>query len=181
MELSSTASKFILHWGEMGSRWGINRTVAQVHALLYVTAKPMNAEEIAATLQVARSNVSNSLRELQSWGIIRTVHRLGDRRDYYESMSDVWEMARIIAAERKSRELDPTIEAVRECVSEVDAVPGNQSPEATRLRAMLEFLDAVSETYEQLERLPTSALRGVTGLSKKLPFLFGSDPRGKEE
>src|SRR4051794_19919838 len=105
--LSPVAEKFILHWGEMGTRWGINRTVAQIHALLFLSPRPMHAEEIAATLGVARSNVSTSLRELQNWGIVRVVHVLGDRRDHFESMKDVWEMFRVILDERKKRETDP--------------------------------------------------------------------------
>lgn len=176
MELGTTASKFILHWGEMGARWGINRTVAQVHALLYVTGKPLNAEEISETLKVARSNVSTSLRELQSWGIVRTVHRLGDRRDYFESLEDVWEMARIIAAERKRRELDPTVEAVRQCVAELD---GEDSTEARRLRAMLDFLETTSETYDQLAHVPTPALRRLASLGKGLPSFLRRE--GKED
>src|SRR5712692_10282374 len=116
--LSPVAQKFILHWGEMGARWGVNRTVAQVHALLYLSPRPLTAEEIAAALSVARSNVSTSLRELQSWGVVKIVHVLGDRRDYFESMKDVWEMARIVLDGRKQREIDPTLAALRECVVE---------------------------------------------------------------
>src|SRR6266849_4753978 len=116
--LAPVEQKFILHWGEMGARWGVNRTVAQLHALLYLSPQPLPAEEIATTLAVARSNVSTSLRELQSWGIVRVVHVLGDRRDYFESMKDVWEMARVVLDERKQREIDPTLQALRECVAE---------------------------------------------------------------
>src|SRR6187397_1947791 len=106
--------KFILHWGEMGARWGINRTVGQIHALLYLSPRPMNAEEIADTLGVARSNVSTSLKELQNWGIVRIAHVMGDRRDHFESMKDVWEMFRTILDERKKRETDPTLQLLRE-------------------------------------------------------------------
>src|SRR4029077_734317 len=107
--LTPVAQKFILHWGEMGTRWGINRTVAQVHALLFVAPKPLPADEISTTLAVARSNVSTSLRELQGWGIVRVVHVLGDRRDHFESIKDVWEIFRIVSEERKRREIDPTL------------------------------------------------------------------------
>src|SRR5262245_21271727 len=100
MELTPAMQKFILHWGEMGTRWGINRTIAQIHALLYIAQKPLTAEEITETLNVARSNVSTSLRELQGWGVIRVVHVLGDRRDHFESMKEVWEMFRLILDER---------------------------------------------------------------------------------
>ncbi len=117
-KLSPVAEKFILHWGEMGTRWGVNRTVAQVHALLFISPRPMHAEEITETLSVARSNVSTSLRELQGWGIVRVVHVMGDRRDHFESMKDVWEMFRVILNERKRREIDPTLSILRECVVE---------------------------------------------------------------
>src|SRR6266436_3005985 len=112
--LTAVQEKFILHWGEMGTRWGINRTVAQIHALLYLSPEPLNAEEIATLLSVARSNVSSSLRELQSWGIVRIAHVLGDRRDHFESLKDVWQMFQIIVEERKRREVDPTIGMLRE-------------------------------------------------------------------
>src|SRR6185436_17343885 len=108
--LPPVQEKFILHWGEMGLRWGINRTVAQIHALLYLSPKPLTAEEICDTLGVARSNDSNSLRELQNWGIIKVVHVMGDRRDHFESMKDVWEMFRLVLEQRKKREIDLTLE-----------------------------------------------------------------------
>src|ERR1700676_3963705 len=116
--LSPAAQKFILHWGEMGTRWGINRTVAQVHALLFLSDRPLAAEEIARTLSVARSNVSTSLRELQGWRIARGVSGFGDRRQHFESMKDLWEMFRVIVEERIRREFDPTIQVVRECVAD---------------------------------------------------------------
>src|SRR5678815_1824299 len=119
-ELSPVMRKFILHWGEMGTRWGINRTVAQIHALLYISPKPLNAEEIAASLGVARSNVSNSLKELQGWGIVKLIHVLGDRRDHFESVKDVWEMFRIVLDERKKREIDPTLAMLRECRADLE-------------------------------------------------------------
>src|SRR5919201_376363 len=118
-KLSPIAQKFILHWGEMGTRWGINRTVAQIHALLFLSKKPLPADEIAQTLGIARSNVSNSLRELQNWGIVRVSHVMGDRRDHFESMKDVFEMFRIITRERKKREIDPTVQVLRECIAEM--------------------------------------------------------------
>src|SRR4026207_835691 len=113
--LNPIQQKFILHWGEMGTRWGINRTVAQIHALLYISPKPLPAEEIAETLAVARSNVSTSLKELQGWGIRGLVRVLGDKRDHFESLKDVWEMFRIVLDERKRREIDPTVALLREC------------------------------------------------------------------
>src|SRR4029079_5883096 len=116
--LSSVAQKFILHWGEMGTRWGINRTVAEIHAVFVLSPRPLPAEEIATTLAIARSNVSNSLHELQSWGIVRVVHVLGDRRDHFDSRKDVFEMFRVITHERKKREIDPTLRLLQGCITE---------------------------------------------------------------
>src|SRR5215470_1410873 len=134
MKLSPVQQKFVLHWGEMGTRWGINRTVAQIHALLYISPKPLNAEEIAETLGVARSNVSNSLRELQSWRIVRLVHVLGDKRDHFESMRNVWEMFRVVLDERKRREIDPTIAVLEECIDEVGKGKDTDNHTEERLR-----------------------------------------------
>src|SRR5438876_1245125 len=120
MELTPLIQKFILHWGEMGTRWGINRTVAQIHALLFLAQKPLTAEEIAELLGVARSNVSNSLKELQGWGIVKVVHVMGDRRDHFESLKDVWEMFRIVLDERKKREIDPSLSMLQECIAEAE-------------------------------------------------------------
>src|SRR5881394_4057643 len=119
-KLSPVQQKFILHWGEMGTKWGINRTVAQIHALLFISPKPLNADDLVETLGVARSNVSSSLSELQNWKIIKTVHAMGDRRDHYESIKDVWELFRVVLDERKRREIDPTLELLRECVADAE-------------------------------------------------------------
>src|SRR5687768_4440752 len=118
--LTPIQTRFILHWGEMGTRWGVNRTVAQIHALLFVSPKALHAEEIADTLSVARSNVSTSLKELQGWGIVRIVHVMGDRRDHFESVKDVWELYRQVMDERKRREIDPTLTVLRDCVLDAD-------------------------------------------------------------
>jgi DNA-binding transcriptional regulator GbsR (MarR family) len=170
--LSPVARKFVLHWGEMGTRWGINRTVAQVHALLYISARPIHAEEIAATLSVARSNVSTSLRELQAWGIVRVVHVLGDRRDHFESLADVWEMFRIILEERKRREIDPTLRVLRECVTEISR-SGPDAAARERLAGMLEFLTTMATLYEEVRVMPPGALRGLAKLRGKLRRLAG--------
>ena len=158
MKLSPVQQKFVLHWGEMGTRWGINRTVAQIHALLYISPKPLNAEEIAETLDVARSNVSNSLRELQSWRIVKLVHVLGDKRDHFESMKNVWEMFRIVLDERKRREIDPTIAILEECIAE--AGKGKDSDKSTeeRLRELHRFFQTTTSWYTQVAKLPVSAL-----------------------
>ena len=172
MSLSAIEQKFILHWGEMGTRWGINRTVAQVHALLYLSPKPLHAEEIASTLTVARSNVSTSLRELQGWGIVRVVHVLGDRRDHFESVKDVWEIFRIIAEERKRREIDPTLRMVQDCVSE-SKKPGTNAYTRERLEEMLHFLTVTSGLFEELAHTPVAALKGIARIRGKLQTILG--------
>jgi DNA-binding transcriptional regulator GbsR (MarR family) len=159
--LSPVAQKFILHWGEMGTRWGVNRTVAQVHALLFLAPHPLHAEEIAKTLSVARSNVSTSLRELQSWRIVRVVHVLGDRRDHFESMKDVWEMFQIILEERKRREIDPTLRVLQECVAELEKGGAPDAYTRERLLSMLEFLTTAMALYEEAHRMPPGAMRGL--------------------
>ena len=181
MELTPVQRKFILHWGEMGTRWGINRTVAQVHALLFVSPRPLNAEEIADTLSVARSNVSTSLRELQGWGIVRIVHQLGDRRDYFETLKDVWELYQIILDERKRREVDPTIEMLRQCAAEAGATggPGAKGGDAytkQRLTELLKFLETMSGCYEQARRLPRTAFQGLAKTGAGLMGLIGRGP-----
>lgn len=178
MALTSVEQKFVLHWGEMGTRWGINRTVAQVHALLFLSLKPLHAEEIATTLTVARSNVSTSLRELQGWGIVRVVHVLGDRRDHFDSIRDVWEIFRIVAQERKRREIDPTLRMLQECVSE--ARPGGADEYAhARLTEMLSFLTVTSGLFDELIHMPVAALKGISRLRGKLKLLVGK-PKIKE-
>jgi DNA-binding transcriptional regulator GbsR (MarR family) len=153
--LSPLAERFILHWGEMGTRWGINRTVAQIHALLYLSPEPMHAETIAAILSVARSNVSNSLKELQGWGLVRVTHVLGDRRDHFESLKDVWQMFQIVVDERKRREVDPTLAMLRESTAE----PGGSEYEAERLREMQAFFESMSGAYDEFRRVSPSALK----------------------
>ena len=173
MPLTSVEQKFILHWGEMGTRWGINRTVAQVHALLFLSAKPLHAEEIANTLSVARSNVSTSLRKLQGWGVVRVIHVLGDRRDHFESLKDVWEMFRIVCQERKRRELDPTLHMVHECVDSLKGAGASSAYTRERLEEMLEFLTISSSLFDEVVRLPPSTLKGMAKLRGKLKTIFG--------
>jgi DNA-binding transcriptional regulator GbsR (MarR family) len=172
--LTPVAQKFILHWGEMGTRWGINRTVAQVHALLFLSPRPVPADEITTTLAVARSNVSTSLRELQGWGIVRVVHVLGDRRDHFESIKDVWEIFRIVSEERKRREIDPTLHAIAECLQELKANAPNDAYTRERLESMLEFLTAMTGLFEEILRMPTGALKGVVKLRGKVITLLGA-------
>jgi len=171
--LAPLAQKFILHWGEMGTRWGINRTVAQVHALLYLSPVPMPADEISNTLAVARSNVSTCLRELQGWGIVRVVHVLGDRRDHFESLKDIWEIFRVVSEERKRREIDPTLRVLSECVAEAKTGPATDAYTRERLESMLEFLTIMSGLFDEVLRMPTPALKGVGKLRGKVVTLLG--------
>ncbi|MEQ8821475.1 MAG: MarR family transcriptional regulator [Sumerlaeia bacterium] len=164
--LTDTQRKLILHWGEMGTKWGINRTVAQIHALLYLSPEPIHAEEIAATLQIARSNVSMSLKELQSWGIVRVEQRLGDRRDYFTTLDDIWEMFRRILAERKKREIDPTLTMLRQCAME--AQEDGDAATAEKIAPMLDFMEQMTAAYEQLDRMPTATLRRLAQMSERL-------------
>ena len=168
--LSQAKKQFVLHWGEMGTRWGINRTVAQIHALLHVSAVPVTAEEIASTLSVARSNVSTSIRELQGWGLVRPVHVLGDRRDHFESIKDVWEMFRIIIDQRKRREIDPTLEVLRLCIAETETSDSKDAYTKERLKDIYEFFSEVDALYNDIHRFPVSTIRGVVktkGVVKK--------------
>jgi DNA-binding transcriptional regulator GbsR (MarR family) len=171
--LTPIQQKFILHWGEMGAKWGINRTVAQIHALLFLSDKPLNAEDIATTLGVARSNVSNSLRELQGWGIVKITHILGDRRDHFESMKDVWEMFRIIVDERKKREADPVLNMLREAVTEAKKPGAADAYTRERLADMLQFFDLMTSWTEQTRRLPTAAVIRMVKMGDKIAKLVG--------
>lgn len=158
MTLSPVQQKFILHWGEMGTRWGINRTVAQIHALLYISPKPLHAEAIAETLNVARSNVSTSLKELQGWRIVRLVHVMGDKRDHFESMKNAWEMFRIVLDERKRREIDPTMAILKECIEESGKSKDSDKHTEERLRELHRFFEATTNWYSQVAKLPPAAL-----------------------
>lgn len=172
-DLSAVQKKFILHWGEMGARWGINRTVAQIHALLYLSPKPLDAEDIAKTLGVARSNVSTSLRELQGWGIVRVTHLLGDRRDHFVSLTDVWEMFRIILEERKRREIDPTVVMLRECLTELGREGAGDAYARERVAAMLEFMEDMCGFYDEARKMSPSALKSLAKLRGKLRGFLG--------
>lgn len=154
--MNAAVEKLVLHWGEMGARWGINRTVAQIHALLYFSAKPLVADEIVDTLGVARSHVSNSLRELQSWGVIKVTHVIGDRRDHFESIKDVWQLFEILLDERKRREVDPTLKALRETMAQSDSGPEDQETRK-RIQEMLNCFETMDAWFSEIRRLPLSA------------------------
>jgi DNA-binding transcriptional regulator GbsR (MarR family) len=156
--LPSTVQRFVLEWGNLGERWGVNRSVSQIHALLYASKEPRAAEDIADVLGIARSNVSNSLRELQSWNIIRSVPVLGDRRTFYTAETDLWNLVSRIAAGRKARELDPATAALRDCV-EMSRDDKSVDPVVQlRLREMLEFVERLSRWYDQMIAMPRSTI-----------------------
>jgi len=157
-KLTHVTEKFILHWGELGTRWGINRTVAQIHALLYISQTSLTAEDIADLLSVARSNVSTSLKELQGWGIVKVVHVKGDRRDHFESQKDVWELFQVILHERKRREIDPALTVLKECVAEAEKAGATEKDTRDRLKQLLGFFETMSTCYEQMRKIPAPAL-----------------------
>jgi len=166
MNLEPPLEKFIVHWGEMGAKWGINRSVAQIHALIYIMGRPMAADEIAATLEIARSNVSTGLKELQTWGLVKMTHQLGDRRDHFETFTDVWEAFRVIIRERKHREIEATIRVLRECTAEAKAKKSQVPPEAgDRLAAMLAFLETADAWGERATKLSPASLRRLSKLA----------------
>lgn len=170
--LAPAVEEFILKWGDMGGVWGVNRSVAQIHALLYLASAPMTAEEIADTLAIARSNVSNSLKELLSWNLIRRVPVRGDRRDHFEAESDIWEIVTRIAVGRKAREIDPIIAVLRSC-AEGASRDTRVTPQArTRLNEMLEFTSSVDRWFQQMLSLPRSTLRTMLKMGSKIATLI---------
>lgn len=171
--MTPSAQKFILHWGELGARWGISRTVAQVHALLYLSEVPLNAEQICEALVLARSNVSTALKELQNWGIVRVVHLMGDRRDHFESMKDVFEMFRVIMMERKRREVDPTLALLRELTGDLDKTKGAEAQVRERMIAMLEFFELANSWSEQVQKVPTTGLVKAAKMGEKVFKVLG--------
>jgi DNA-binding transcriptional regulator GbsR (MarR family) len=167
MELTPTAEKFILHWGEMGSRWGVNRTVAQIHALLYLLGRPVAADEIAEALGVARSNVSNSLKELQSWRLAKVVHVMGDRRDHFETSTDVWELFKLIVEGRRQREIDPTLAMLRDTLDGPDIANESRETEQ-RIRDTLQFLETMTTWSDEMLRLKPDTLMKALGIGAKI-------------
>ena len=168
MKLTPTIEKYILHWGEMGTRWGTNRTVAQIQALLYLSPEPLNAEDISKLLSVARSNVSTSIKELQSFGVIKVSQKLGDRRDYFATDSDIWEMFMKILEERKRREIDPTLTMLRQCMLEADEDKQTDPAIKERISNMLGFMENMSGWYDQVKGIPKSKLVKLMNLGAKV-------------
>lgn len=173
MNLTPVMQRYILHWGEMGARWGTNRSVAQIHALLYLAGRPMHAEEIAETLTIARSNVSNSLKELQGWGLIKLTHLAGDRRDHFEARHDPWDMLTLIVEGRKKREIDPTLEMLAACVAEAEADKATPSGVKARLKEMQGFMTGLDRWYVQVSQIPRPTLIKLIGLGAKVAGFLG--------
>lgn len=171
MQMTPAVEKYVLHWGEMGTRWGTNRTVAQIQALLYLSPKPLRADEIVELLSVARSHVSTSIRELQSYQLVRMTHVLGDRRDYFESLHDVWELFRVIIEQRKKRELNPTLTMLRGCAEEVDNETETDPVTKERIRNMLAFVESTSQWYEEISAVPTGTLTKLMAMGKRITKL----------
>jgi DNA-binding transcriptional regulator GbsR (MarR family) len=171
--LDETKERFILHWGEMGSLWGINRTMAQVHALLFISPKPLCANDIMEALQISRGNVSMALRELIAWGIASRMHIMGERREFYTTEKDVWKMFRIITRERKKREVDPTIEVLRESVAELKDMPDSEGQfEREQLESLLEFFETGAEIYRELEAQTPSSILKLLGKTLRMKRSF---------
>jgi DNA-binding transcriptional regulator GbsR (MarR family) len=176
MELTDIARRFIVHWGEMGSNWGVNRSVAQIHALLFFHGQPLHAEELADTLAIARSNVSTSLRELINWKLIRVTHLLGDRRDYYETSGDVWELFRTIVRERKEREFDPTVRLLQE-LSREPALASESPAAQDRLRSTMEFMQTLGSWSDEMLRLSPATLEKILRLGAQVQrFVRAPEP-----
>jgi DNA-binding transcriptional regulator GbsR (MarR family) len=159
----------------MGTRWGVNRTVAQIHALLFLANAPMNAEQIAEALNVARSNVSNSVKELQGWGLVKVVHVLGDRRDHFVALQDVWEIFRVIVEERKRREIDPTLTVLRECAIEAEGDADIEPATRRKMDEVLAFLELLARSYDDYRHLPPATLRRFVTMGGKVAKLLGND------
>lgn len=173
--LPAVTERFVLHWGEMGSRWGVNRTMSQIHALLFVTGRPMHADELCEQLGVARSNVSTSLRELQSWGLVKVVHLLGDRRDHFETSGDVWELLRTIVRGRKQREFDPTIQTLRDCIAHPD-IARESAVTRQRIQETLRLMETTSSWVDEMLRLPPETLMKIMKLGAKIQSLLRGKP-----
>jgi DNA-binding transcriptional regulator GbsR (MarR family) len=168
MYLTPTMERYVLHWGEMGTRWGVNRSVAQIHALLYLASEPLHAEEIADTLAIARSNVSNSLRELQSLCLVQITHIMGDRRDHFATLKDNWELLTTIVEERKRREIDPTLAMLRQCVLEAGEDKATPAEVKARIEGMLSFLETLTRWYDDIKRVPKSTLVALMKMGSRV-------------
>ena len=173
MKLTPVMERYVLHWGEMGERWGVNRSVAQIHALLYIVGQPLHAEEISETLGLARSNVSNSIRELQGWELVSLTHVLGDRRDYFAAKQDLWEVFLTLAEQRKKREVDPTIAFLKDLAAEAEKDPQTSAEVRIRIERLQQFIGTLDGWYGQVRRLPKDTLIKLMNLGSKIAKFVG--------
>jgi len=173
MKLTPVMHRYIVHWGEMGARWGINRSVAQIHALLYLAPTPLHADEIAETLGIARSNVSVGIKELLSWELVHVTHTLGDRRDFFVAQKDPWEVIRVIVEGRKRREIDPTLAFLRDCVAELERDKETPPEVRERIAGQLEFMETLTHWYDSIKVLPRKTLLKMMKLGQKIAKVIG--------
>jgi DNA-binding transcriptional regulator GbsR (MarR family) len=180
-KLPRAVERFILHWGDMGGQWGVNRSVAQIHALLYLSDRPLTAEEIAETLGMARSNVSNSLKELTGWKLVRRVPVLGDRRDHFEAETDLWQMVTRIAQGRKEREIDPAAAALRACRAEAEGDSAVSPVAKKRLAEMEAFVGTLSRWYDQMLGVPAPKIMALIRMGSRVVNFLSFGRGGKDE
>jgi DNA-binding transcriptional regulator GbsR (MarR family) len=166
--MPAAVERFVLHWGDMGGQWGVNRSVSQIHAVLYLAEHPMTADDIATTLGMARSNVSNSLKELLAWNLIRRVPVRGDRRDHFEAETDIWQIFLHIAVGRKEREIDPAIAVLKSCVAATERDPAVTEVAGRRLKEMLAFVELMDGWYSQMLTVPKSSLATLIRLGTRV-------------
>jgi DNA-binding transcriptional regulator GbsR (MarR family) len=173
MKLSKEEQRFVIHWGEMGTRWGINRVVAQIYALLFISPNPLNAEEISDALSLARSTVSTGLRELQSWKIILVQQKLGDRRDYFKAIEDVWDTFRVVIDERKRREMDPTINVLEDIVANIRKESPGYNYAYSKLQELLDFFETMQSLYLQGQAIPMITVKKLAKSRNVVTRIFG--------
>ena len=179
MDLPPLTRRFVLHFGEMGSRWGINRTVGQIYALLYVSSKPLNADEVGEALGFSRSNVSMGLKELQSWNLVRLIHQPNDRREYFQAPEDVWAIFRTLAAERRKREIDPTLSMLRDALMEQPSVAADIHAQA-RMRQMHGFIELMTDWLDDVQKMDSATLTSLMQMGSKVQKLLEIKDRVKQ-
>lgn len=179
MNLPPLTQRFVLHFGEMGSRWGINRTVGQIYALLYVSAKPLNADEIAEALAFSRSNVSMGLKELQSWSLVRLIHQPNDRREYFQAPEDVWAIFRTLASERRKREIDPTLSMLRDALMEQPSVAEDIHAQE-RMRQMHSFIEMMTDWLDDVQKMDSETLASLMKMGSQVQKLLEMKDRVKQ-
>nr|WP_315465170.1 GbsR/MarR family transcriptional regulator [uncultured Rhodoferax sp.] len=179
MNLPPLTQRFVLHFGEMGSRWGINRTVGQIYALLYVSAKPLNADEIGAALAFSRSNVSMGLKELQSWNLVRLIHQPDDRREYFQAPEDVWAIFRTLAAERRKREIDPTLSMLRDALMEQPSGADDIHTQA-RMKQMHSFIELMTDWLDDVQKMDSETLASLMKMGAQVQKLLEMKDRVRQ-